>query len=478
MLRFQTSEQFELRNEQHSFLNERFLLSNATAERLYMDYAGNLPIVDYHNHLDPVLLAANQKDHDIVDLWLDTDPYKHRAMRINGVPEYCITGNASPEKKFLAWAQTLPQCVGNPLFHWSHLELKIVFGIETLLTEKTADTIRDECNRQLRDRSLGRRDLLRFWNTEAICTSDDLLDDLTSHGFASDDSLCVLPSLRGDSILQSVGRSDWFERLEASIGSPVESCDDFLDALVSHLDNFDRAGCRLADHSLDDGFRFSLPSENETEELFHLYRTGNNISSRKASCRWQSFLLVFLAGEYARRDWSLQLHLGALRRTSSRLRRLSGFAGGYACIGSGVDSQSLVRFLDVLETQDSLPRTILYTLNPSDNPILATLTGSFAQDGLPGKIQFGPAWWYNDFADEIRRHLIALAGYSLLGHFPGMTTDSRSVLSFSRHDYFRRILCSLLGTWVENGELPNDGAILAPLVENICINNARKLLKK
>lgn len=465
---------FETRSG-HAFLDDGFLLSSPTAERLYENFARHQPIVDYHNHLDPVSLGENRRYDNIAELWIAHDPYKHRAMRINGIPERYITGDAPLKEKFLAWARTLPQCVGNPLFHWSHLELKTVFGVDTILTEETAESVWNDCNRQLREQESGERDFLRFWNVETACTSDDLLDDLSPHALATDNSLTIVPSLRGDSILQSSGRDEWFKRLEMSFGNPIQTLDDFFDALRKQLDLFDVAGCRLADHSLDDGFRFNMPSNRAADELFQWYLSGIEGMNRKALSQWQSFLLVFLAQEYAKRGWTMQLHLGALRRTSSRLRRLTGCAGGYACIGSGIHAESIVRFLDVLEERESLPRMILYTLNPSDNPILATLTGSFAEDGVPGKIQFGPAWWYNDFSDEIRRHLTALAGYSLLGRFVGMTTDSRSVFSFSRHDYFRRILCSQIGEWVRSGEAPDDDALLGPLVENICVKNARIL---
>lgn len=477
MLHVQTLRQLEPKSGR-SFLDEEYFLLNKTAERLYVDFAESLPIVDYHNHLDPAALGSNRMHTDITDLWITGDPYKHRAMRINGIAEHYITGNATAKEKFLAWSQTLPQCIGNPLFHWSFLELKTVFGIETILSEQTAEAVWTECNRQLQERELGRRDLLLLWNVETVCTSDDLLDDLSSHALATDDLLTVLPSLRGDTILLPPGRGEWFKRLESLHGNSFRSLDDFLDALVGQLDRFDRSGCLLADHSLDDHFRFTLPSERETEELFQWFLAGGERMSKKAVARWQSFLLVFLAEEYARRGWTMQLHLGALRQTSTRLRRLTGPAGGYACIGSGVDTESIVRLLDLLENRDALPKTILYTLNPADNPILATLTGSFVRDGVSGQIRFGPAWWYNDFAEEIRKHLITLAGYSLLSRFVGMTTDSRSVLSFSRHDYFRRILCSLIGQWVELGEVPDDDEFLGPLIGNICVENARELFPR
>jgi len=379
-----------------------FLLKTKTARRLYHEHAEHLPIIDYHNHLDARDLADDRRFENITQLWIATDPYKHRAMRIAGVSERLITGDASDREKFDAWAATVPQTLGNPLFHWTALELKRYFGITELLSPDTAGRIWDTCN----SRSYTARQLIAQTNVECLCTSDRITDNLEAHarlaksGFATR----VLPSLR-DAEMPDAAR----------------------------LDEFQRLGCRLADHAVV-GF--------------------------------DSELLRVFGREYARRGWIMQLHIGAQRETSSRLRNLAGPAGGYATIGNACDIPSLCRFLDDLEKEDCLPRTILYPLNPADYAAIATLTGSF-----PGKLQFGPAWWYNDHALGIRHHLDTLAHYGLLSTFIGMTTDSRNLLSMVRHEYFRRVLCDWLGDKVETGELPAD---VGQLVRAIAYENARR----
>lgn len=460
------------------FLDKDFLLDNGFARELYHEVAAGLPIVDFHNHLDPSLLALNKKADTIGDLWVVSDPYKHRAMRINGIPEHYISGNASPKEKFIHWAATLPKTIGNPLFHWSCAELKYVFGIDEILTESNAEDIWEICNSTIESRKLGMCDILKHWNTETVCTSDDLLDDLSQHVLASknNDELSVLPSLRGDSII-AFGAPNflpWFDKLREYYGA-VNSLDDYLAAVRCRLDIFAGCGCRLADHSLDAGFTFILVSEKEAEEIFKKYIANWKITVNERLIL-QSFLLTFLGKEYHRRKWTLQLHIGARRHTSSKLRSLAGAAGGYACIGESCSVESLCLYFDTLEKDGGLPNLILYTLNPSDNAVLATLTGSFAEDYVPGKIQFGPAWWYNDFLEGIHQHLSALSGYGLLSRFVGMTTDSRSVLSFSRHDYFRRILCNMLGTWVEKGYIPYERELLHQMVKDISYNNSKKMI--
>lgn len=459
------------------FLDKDFLLDNRVALELYHEVAAGLPVVDFHNHLDPASLAVNRKVDTIGDLWVVSDPYKHRAMRINGIPEYYISGNASSKEKFMHWAATLPKTIGNPLFHWSCTELKYVFGIDELLTEFNAEDIWERCNSTIENENLGVCDILNYWNTETLCTSDDLLDDLSQHVLASkNNELNVLPSLRGDSIISfdTPNFLSWFDRFREYYGA-VNSIDDYLDAVRCRLDIFAECGCRLADHSLDAGFTFVLASEKEAEKIFKKY-IGNWKMTVDERLTLQSFLLTFLGKEYHRRKWTLQLHIGAQRQTSSRLRSLAGTAGGYACIGESCSVENLCLYFDTLEKDGGLPNLILYTLNPSDNAVFATLTGSFAEDYVPGKIQFGPAWWYNDFLEGIHQHLSALSGYGLLSRFVGMTTDSRNVLSFSRHGYFRRILCNMLGTWVEKGYVPYERELLHQMVKDISYNNSKKMI--
>lgn len=460
------------------FLDDNFLLTNSTAQTLFHSIAKKLPIVDYHNHLNPGYLAENKRFDNIAQLWVTEDPYKHRAMRINGIPEQGITGSASDKEKYMNWAKTFPKTIGNPLFHWSCLELKRIFGIDEILSEKNAEEIWKGCNLKLQSEGFGALDILKKWNTEIACTSDDLTDNLESHKTVTKKGigLKVLPSLRGDSIIafDTPSSSDWMEKLAKQSGI-TKTLENYKEAIIKRLDYFVLCGCILADHSLDAGFTFALPTESMADQLFTNYQSGF-ILTREEVVLLKSHLLIFLGKEYCKRGWVLQLHMGAHRYTSSRLRKLAGPAGGYASIGNTSDIQSLCNLLDTLEQVDHLPRTILYTLNPADNAAFATITGSFAQDGISGKIQFGPAWWYNDHYEGMRQHLLSLSSYGLLSCFVGMTTDSRSLLSFSRHEYFRRILCNIIGTWVENGELPHDTDLINQLIKDISYSNSLRFI--
>jgi len=381
---------------------KEFLLKTKTAQRLYHEHAEGLPIIDFHNHLNASDLADDRQFDNITQLWLATDPYKHRAMRIAGVPERLITGDASDREKFDAWAATVPKTVGNPLFHWTALELKRYFDIGEFLSPATAGWIWDACN----SRHYTARQLIAKANVECLCTSNVLADDLDAHARLAQSAFAtrVLPTVRDA------------DRVDAA-----------------RFDEFETLDCRLADHAVN-GF------DSET--------------------------LRACAREYARRGWIMQLHFGVERETSTRLRNLAGTAGGYATIGNSCDIPRLCRFLDGLDKEDCLPKTILYPMNPADYASIATITGSF-----PDKIQFGPAWWYNDHALGIRQHLDTLAHYGLLSTFIGMTTDSRSLLSMVRHEYFRRVLCDWLGDKVEAGELPSD---LGWLVRAVAYENARQ----
>lgn len=457
-----------------TFLTDNFLLTNDTACELFHSCAKGIPIIDYHNHLDVAAIASDKKYQNIGELWVTTDPYKHRAMRINGISEQQVSGNASDKEKFDAWAQTFPNTVGNPLYHWTTLELKRLFGIDELLSSKNKEFIWQQCNRLLQGDGFSTVNILRKWNTEMLCTSDDLLDDVTVHRLATEkaESFVVLPSLRADSILAlgTLGFKHWLHRLSAIY--PVESLADYLHAVRLRLDAFTAVGCRLSDHALDNGFRFSLPSHDEATKLFVDYLATDSLTAEEL-VKLKSYLLYILAKEYALRGWVMQLHIGAERFTSSRLRRLAGPAGGYATIGSACDIRSLCQFLDSVEAEGFLPKTILFTLNPADNAAFGTITGSFTADNVWGKIQYGPAWWYNDHKEGMERHLRTLSSYGLLNRFIGMTTDSRSILSFSRHEYFRRILCNYIGEMAEHGEAPADMEFLSELITNISYRNAK-----
>ncbi len=460
------------------YLYDNFYLKSDLAVQLFHGVAKDLPVIDFHNHLNPKDLATNRKFENIADAWVLFDPYKHRAMRIAGIPENEITGSASDKQKFLNWAATVPKTLGNPLFMWTALELKRVFGIEESLSEKNADKIWAECNSQLLKEGFGATDILRKFNVETLSTSDDLLDDLSFHQNATKtQGIEVLPSLRGDSILniEQINFKLWFEKLQESTNQHISNLDDYKIALIGQLNKFSDAGCRLADHSLDGGFQFCSPSESSASKVFEKWMQGNELNN-EGLAQFKNYMLQFLGEEYSKRNWTLQLHIGAHRFTSSRLRKLAGPAGGYGTIGNSCDISGLCSFLDSLELTGTLPRIILYTLNPSDNEAFATLTGSFAEDGVPGKIQFGPGWWYNDQYEGIRKQMTDLASYGLFSQFVGMTTDSRSVFSFSRHEYFRRILCNLIAEWVENGNLPKDYDLLSNLVKNISYTNSKNLI--
>ena len=455
------------------FLTKDFLLSNDTARELFHNAAKRLPIIDYHNHLDHTAIAADRAYSSLAELWVKGDPYKHRAMRINGIPENKISGKASDAEKFAAWAETSPKLWGNPLFHWSAMELSALFGIDEILTKHNAAEIARQADAVLQSGRLTTNSILKSWNVETLCTSDDLLDDVSIHKAASAkaETFSVRPSLRADSIFafQTSAFAKWILRLKEIY--PVKNLDDYLHVISLRLNAFDGAGCKLADHSLDNGFRYDLPDKASAYVIFDTALKGS--ASECDIVRLKSYILHELAKEYAKRKWALQLHIGAERFTSSRLRTLAGPAGGYATIGSAVDIKSVARLLDDAEKEGCLPKVIVYTLNPADNQALATLTGSFGEDGVAGKIQFGPAWWYNDHKEGINAHFRSLASYGLLSRFIGMTTDSRSILSFSRHEYFRRLLCNFVGELAEAGEIPSDFEYLAQAVKDVSYNNAK-----
>lgn len=462
----------------NTFLDRNFLLKNELAEKLYHQIAAQLPVIDFHNHLKPADLSSNRKFSSIADAWLLFDPYKHRAMRICGVKEKYITGNATEKEKFLKWAETLTKLLGNPLFIWSALELKRLFGIEELLSEKNAEEIWNFCNEKLQGEDFGTVDILKKFKAEKLVTSDDLLDDTNHHRQATQNyDVEVYPSLRGDTMLNIdlPAFEDWFEKLESLTGKKIDNLENYKLALVPHLEKFQNAGCVISDHSLDEKFSFKEANEKNAAVAFKKWISDKQLSVEDV-IQFKNHMLHWLGTEYAKRNWAMQLHIGAQRFTSSRLRAVAGVHGGYAAVGNSCDINGLCHFMDSLEKKNLLPKMILYNLNPVDNEALATLTGSYSEDGVAGKIQFGPAWWYNDHYDGISRQLTAVANYGVLSRFIGMTTDSRSVFSFSRHEYFRRILCNLIATWVEQGNIPNNFEMLAGLVKDVSYYNSKNWL--
>jgi glucuronate isomerase len=456
-----------------SAANDDSLLASPLARRLFHEVARDLPIIDFHNHLDPAALARDERYADLGALWVATDPYKHRAMRIAGVPEREISGDAPSRVKFDRWAATLPLALGNPLHAWSRLELDRTFDIREPLTPATAASVWDRAAARLAEPGFGARGLVERAGVTRLCTSDFLLDDLSSHAAlaASGWKVRVLPSLRGDDLLAVELPS--FAAVVAGLGRhtgvTVTDFDEFRAAARRRFDEFHALGCRLADHPLNE-FTYLETGESATAALFARRLAGP--LSAEDTVRLRSGLLRWLATEYASRGWTLQLHIGAQRRTSSRLRRLAGPFGGYAALGNPVDIPGLCALLDDLECAGGLPRTILYTLNPTHFAAFSTLTGSFAEDGVVGKVQHGPAWWFNDHDLGIRQHLESLSRYGLLATFVGMTTDSRSLLSMVRHEYFRRILCAWLGEQAAAGHMPEDFDTLAALVRAVCHDNA------
>jgi glucuronate isomerase len=460
------------------FIHPDLLLGSPLARRLYHEHAADLPIIDYHCHLDPGDLAADRRFANLAQLWVVADPYKHRAMRLAGVPERLITGDATEREKFDAWAATVPQTPGNPLHLWTALELRRYFGIEEALDARSADRIWRAAEARLAEPGFTARGLLRQRRVAAVCTSDRLLDDLAAHTAlaGATDAPRVLPSLRADDVVavEAPEYDAWLAKLGERAGGAVRDYDAFRAAVGARLDAFATAGCRLSDHGLDE-VAYVSTAEADTAALFARRVAGEDLGAADL-VRLRSGLLRWLGGEYARRGWILQLHLGAQRRTSSRLRRLAGPAGGYATVGRPVDVPALCAWFDDLERDGGLPRVILYPLHPADFTSLAVLTGSFAEDGVAGKLQLGPAWWYNDHAAGMRAQLDAVAAHSLLSGFIGMTTDSRSLLSMVRHEYFRRVFCDWLAGQVRTGLLPDDSGQLGALVRAVGFGNARRAL--
>lgn len=445
------------------------LIKNQTAADLY-GYAKSLPIIDYHNHLSFSDLQNNRRFTDIYALWIEPDPYKHRAMRMCGVEEAYITGDADPMEKFIRWCETLPKLIGNPLHTWSQMELERLLGRQIMPNADNAAQIWRECNTYLETHEITALSLLDMFGAEYVSPCASVLDDMT---------LCrekwkVAPSLRGDDI---VGVTPMFlERLRALAGMEIRDLDAFQKAIQVRLDVFASCGCRFSDHALDNGFVYE-PDDGHNDERFRALCNGTLPENEKN--KLSSYILTFLGGEYASRGMTMQLHIGAQRYTSTRLRQAAGAAGGYAGIGNSVDIRSLTHFLDALERgQYGLPKTVLFALNPADNAPLSVLSGSYSRDGVSGLVTQGPAWWWCDHNSGIREVLESVSAFGVLHNFLGMTTDSRSFLSFVRHDYFRRILCSWLGEKVEGGEWMCTADDLRELVYRICYKNAHEIICK
>ncbi len=457
------------------FMDENFLLQTQTAVKLYHEYAKDMPIFDYHCHLSPKEIADNKKYRNITEIWLGGDHYKWRAIRGNGIDEKYITGDADDKEKFLAWAKTIPACIGNPLYHWTHLELKRYFAIDDLLSPETAESIWKRCNEMLQEDDFTARGLIKRSNVKVICTTDDPVDSLEYHKAIAEDKdfdVKVLPAFRPDKCIkiEKDGFVEWIRKLEEVTGCSIGNFDDLKKALISRLEFFHAAGCRISDHGMEP-FVYAEGTEEEASEALKSALAGKELSASEID-KYKTQVLLFLGRQYARLGWAMQLHMGVLRNNNTRMMKLIGPDTGFDSIGDWNPAEPLSKFLDKLEQTEELPKTILYSINPKDNEVLAAIAGCFQGGGIPGKIQWGSAWWFNDQKDGMERQMITLANIGLLSRFVGMLTDSRSFLSYTRHEYFRRILCNIIGNWVENGEAPDDMDLLGKMVQDICYNNA------
>lgn len=460
-----------------SFLNEDFLLDTKTAQRLYHEYAAGLPIIDYHCHLSPRDIANDTRFPNLTRVWLLGDHYKWRAMRANGVNEAFITGDKSDREKFKKWAETVPYTLRNPLYHWTHLELQRYFGIHALLSPATAEKIYDECNEKLQSSEYSVRNLIKSRNVEVVCTTDDPLDNLEDHRKIREDSFSVkvLPAFRPDKAMEAdntLALNAYITKLETLTGCPITDFNTYLAELKTRHDHFAGNGCSLSDHGLA-----HLYAENYTElELklvFTKIRNEEALTTSEAA-QFKSAMLYHFALWDHEKGWVQQYHLGALRNNNSRALRDAGPDTGYDSIGEFAHGGHLSKFLNRLETDDKLTKTILYNLNPADNELMATMAGNFNDGIIPGKMQYGSAWWFLDQKDGMVKQLNALSNMGLLSRMVGMLTDSRSFLSYPRHEYFRRILCNLFGNDIENGELPDDIPWTGKIIQDICYYNAKK----
>ena len=463
-----------------SFIHEDFLLSTEHAKRLYHTYAKDQPILDYHCHLPPEDLASNRQFRNLFEIWLEGDHYKWRAMRANGVGEAYCTGDADPYRKFLAWARTTPDTLRNPLYHWSHLELKRYFGFDGLLDESNAASVWNLANEQLATSDLRVFGILRKFDVRAVCTTDDPTDDLAHHEAVANSDLetKVYPAFRPDKAL-AVDRPElfnpWVAALEESANREIRSLRDFLGALEQRHDFFHSMGCRLSDHGLDYVYS-DFPAESTAEAIFESARDGNPASAPE-HVQFASFMMLYFGQLDAAKGWTKQMHLGARRNNNTRGFQAAGADTGFDSIGDWPQVQSLGRYMDRLDREDALPRMILYNNNPNDNYTFATMLGNFQDGVIAGKMQFGSGWWYLDQKEAMEWQLNCLSNVGLLSRFVGMLTDSRSFMSYPRHEYFRRVLCNLLGRDMANGEIPNDEALVGSLVQRLCFSNAREFLR-
>jgi glucuronate isomerase len=460
------------------FIDDDFLLDTEQAKRLYHEYAASMPIIDYHCHLQPAQVAEDKQFRNLYEVWLAGDHYKWRAMRTNGVDERYCTGDASDREKFQKWCETVPYTLRNPLYHWTHLELRRPFGItDRLLSGKTAQQTWDECNDLLARPDFSARGIMQKANVKLVCTTDDPIDDLQHHSSVAADKAfgtAMLPTWRPDKAMaveDATAYNAYVERLEQAADMPISSFQDLLDALQKRHDFFHDNGCRLSDHGLETVFAEDY-TQADLDRIFAKVRAGNQLSFGEVK-QFQSAMLVEFALMDHAKGWVQQFHIGAIRNNNPRLYRTLGADTGFDSIGDHNYAVPLAKFLGKLDDQNRLAKTVIYNLNPRDNEMIGTMIGNFQDGSAPGKIQMGSGWWFMDQMDGMTRQIEALSQLGLLSRFVGMLTDSRSFLSYSRHEYFRRILCRILGRDMADGMVPNDLDMVGRMVQDISFNNAR-----
>lgn len=457
------------------FLDENFLLQNKTAEKLYHEFAKQMPVIDYHNHLPPDQIANDINFQNLTQVWLYGDHYKWRAMRTNGVNESYCTGNKTDYEKFEKWAATVPYTLRNPLYHWTHLELQRYYNIDKILSADTAKEIYDEASAKLITPEYSVRNLLRKANVKVLCTTDDPIDSLEHHKKIADDKfeIKILPAFRPDKAMNSddvAGLNAYIAKVEAASNISVSTYDDYLKALKNRHDFFATMGASVSDHGLEQIYAEDY-TDAEIRNIFSKIRTGSAVSYEE-SLKFKSAMLVDFAKMDHEKGWVQQYHLGALRNNNARMMKTLGADTGWDSIGDFSQGRALSKFLSKLDTDDQLAKTILYNLNPADNELMATMIGNFNDGSVAGKVQFGSGWWFLDQKDGMVKQMNALSNMGLLSKFVGMLTDSRSFMSYPRHEYFRRILCNMFGEEIENGEIPNNIEWVGQVIKDICFNNA------
>ena len=462
-------------SKNHTIINDSFLLESKLANTLYHSYLAHLPIIDYHNHLSPKAIAKNTSYDTLTDIWLTGDHYKYRAMRAWGVPEKFISGSATKEQKFLAWADCMPNTLRNPLFHWSHMELKNSFGINEYLNKNNALAIYKNANKQLQKKALSTRGILASYKVELVGTTDDPCDNLQYHKLLQKETLKMLPSFRPDQIFKIQDKQSfmqYLQQLEKAANCKIKTIADLLGALEQRVNYFHENGCRIADHGLNN-MPSSLSFTKELDIAFTQFVQNKKDLHFSMADNFVGVVLLALSKMYYKKGWVQQFHLGPIRNNNTRLQEKLGFDAGADSIGDYTQAKTLSHFLNTLDSKGELCKTILYNSNPADNEVFATLCGNFNESGIRGKVQFGAAWWFLDQKEGIEKQINAISNMGLISTFIGMTTDSRSILSYARHEYFRRVICNLFAKEMITGLLPNDEKWVGAMLQNIAYHNAK-----